>query len=149
MSGGSRCYGRRVTSVAGAASGRVDDRLVGGEAAQGVGLDLAHALARDAELLADLLERGRLAAAEAEAQRDDVALALWQLRDRAANRVGAHRALDLVLGRRAAGGEQVAEARVAVGADRGVGRGDRLRGVLDLAHLRQRQLRDLGDLLFG
>src|SRR3954447_1659667 len=150
VSGGSRRYGKRERVTwcrRGGASGRVDDRLVGGEAAQGVGLDLAHALPRDAELLADLLERGGLAAAEAEAQRDHVALPLGQLGDRAAHRIGAHRALDLVLGGRAAGGEQVAEARVAVGADRGVRRGDRLRRALDLADLVQRELRDVCDLL--
>src|SRR5207247_8040189 len=100
-----------------------------------------------AELLADLLERGRLAAAEAEAQRDHVALLVRQLRDRAAHRVGAHRALYLVLGRRPARGEQVAEARVAVRADRRIRRGHRLGGVLHLADLRLGQLRNLRDLL--
>src|SRR5437763_11045859 len=125
----------------------VSDAFVCSEATQSVGRDLTDALARDAELLADLLERGRLAAREAEAQRDHVPLALGQLGDRTAYRVGAHRALDLVLGRRAARGEQVAEARVAVRADRGVGRGDRLGGVLHLADLGHGQLRDLRDAL--
>src|SRR2546423_5962792 len=125
----------------------VSDGLVSSEATQGVGLDLTDTLARDPELLADLLERGRLAAGEAEAQRDHVPLTLGQLGDRTAYRVGAHGALDLVLGRRAARGEQVAEARVAVRTDRGVGRGDRLRGVLHLANLCHGQLRDLPDLL--
>src|SRR5438445_2976040 len=100
----------------------VSDGFVRGEATQGVGLDLTDALAGDAELLADLLERGRLAAGEAEAERDHVALPLGQLRDRATNCVAAERLVDLVLGRRAGGGEQVAEARVAVRADRRVGR---------------------------
>src|SRR5256714_5166411 len=125
----------------------VSDGFVCSEATQGVGLDLTDTLARDAELLADLLERGRLAAGETEAQRDHVPLALGQLGDRPAYRVGAHGDLDLVLGRRAARGEQVAEARVAVRADRGVRRGDRLGGVLHLADLRDGQLRDLRDLL--
>src|SRR5205823_5662966 len=82
------------------------------------------------QLLADLLERGRLATAEAEAQRDHAPLALGELRDRPAHGVRAHGLVDLVLGGRAGRGEQVAEARVAVRADRGVRRGDRLRGVL-------------------
>src|SRR5581483_9637153 len=65
---------RRDTSGArhrdGSGSGRVRDGLVRSEAAQGVRFDLPNTLARDPELAADLLERGRLAAAEAEAQRD-------------------------------------------------------------------------------
>ena len=41
-----------------------------------LGLDLADALAGEAELLADLLQRARLPVLEAEAQLDDLALAL-------------------------------------------------------------------------
>ncbi len=107
------------------ALGRVRDRLVGREAAEGVGLDLADTLARDPELLADLLERVGPVSDEPEAERDHVALPLGQLGDGAADRVAADRRVDLVLGGRAAGCEQIAEARVAVGADRRVGRGDR------------------------
>src|SRR6266403_1384680 len=127
--------------------GCVGDRLVDREATQGVGLDLAHALARDPELLADLLERSRLAPAETKAQRDDVALAFGQLRDRAPHGVAADGLVDLVLGRRAGCGEQVAEARVSLRADRCVGRGDRARSRTYLDHLIERQLRLLCDLL--
>src|SRR3954454_20049753 len=43
-----------------------------------LGLDLADPLAGEAELLADLVERARLAVGETEAQRDDRGLALGQ-----------------------------------------------------------------------
>src|SRR5207253_10200813 len=94
--------------------------FVGGEPAKRLGLDLAHALAREAELLADRLERGRTVADETEAERDHIALAVRQLGDRAAHRVVAERCVRLVLRRRTGRGEEVAERRVAVGADRRV-----------------------------
>ena len=46
---------------------------------KGADFDLPYALARDAELLADLLERRRLTTAETEPQRDHVSLALREL----------------------------------------------------------------------
>src|SRR5690349_20394020 len=48
-------------------------------------LDLAHPLAREAELLADLVERARLPVVEPVAQPDHVLLALVQRRDDAAH----------------------------------------------------------------
>src|SRR6188508_195980 len=50
--------------------------------AQGLGLDLADALAGDAELAADFLEGPVLAIAEAEAELDDLALAVRKLAQR-------------------------------------------------------------------
>lgn len=57
------------------------------EAADGLLLDLADALAREAELLANLL-KGHLLAADAEEGLDDVALALGQGAQRALNLAG-------------------------------------------------------------
>src|SRR5688572_27118491 len=57
-----------------------------------LGLDLAHALAREAELVADLLERQRLLAVQPEAHADHVALLLVEL---------LHERLDLLVERRA------------------------------------------------
>src|SRR6185503_7647367 len=54
----------------------------------GLALDLADALARQAERLADLLQRARLLAVEAEAHPDHLALLLVELR---------HHVLDLLL----------------------------------------------------
>ena len=45
---------------------------------EGLALDLADALARDAELAADLLERARVAVEQAEAELDDLLLTLGE-----------------------------------------------------------------------
>src|SRR5579862_8661451 len=119
------------------------------EPAERLRLDLAHPLTREPELLADLLERGRPFADEPEAECDHVALAARQLRDGTPDGVVAERRVGLVLGGRALRGEHVAEARVAVGADRRVRRGDGARCGPNLEHLRERQLRVLRDLLVG
>src|SRR6185503_2461310 len=58
------------------------DLALNGEPLERVGLDLAHALARDAQATADLLERGGLdVSVQAVAELDHVALALRQLGD--------------------------------------------------------------------
>src|SRR5271169_2494422 len=54
-------------------------------------LDLADALAREVEVLADLLEGARLAAVEAEAQAQDLALALVERREQPADLLGQDR----------------------------------------------------------
>src|SRR5437588_648172 len=107
------------------------------EPRQGVALELADALARQAELLADRLERGRLGL-EAEAELDDPPLPLGQVRDRALDALPAHR-LHGLLGRidRRLVGEQIAELRVAVRAEAlvqgdGIDRLERLHDVLEL-----------------
>src|SRR5262245_38429524 len=68
--------------------------------AHGLGLDLAHALARDAEDAADLLERVGVAVADAVAQLDDLALAEGERREHVVDALlehlvagGLHRAL--------------------------------------------------------
>src|SRR5581483_2723098 len=90
---------------------RVGEVLVLCEPAQRVGLDLADALARQAELLADRLERGRAVADEAEAKLDDRTLAIRQIGDRLAHGQVAEGGRGLLLGRRAGAGDQVAERR--------------------------------------
>src|SRR3954469_17986579 len=100
-------------------------------------LELADALPRQPELLADRLERGGLAV-EAEAELDDPALPVRQVGDRALDALAAHRVHGLLrrVERRLVR-EQVAELGVAVGAealverDR-VDRVERLDDVLDL-----------------
>src|SRR5690606_14192580 len=59
---------------------------------QRLGLDLADALAGDAELAPDLLERPGLTVLEAEAQPDDLLLALVELAHGVDHRVDQHRA---------------------------------------------------------
>src|SRR4051794_35741316 len=87
------------------------------EPVESVALELAHALAREPELGADLLERRRLAG-EAVAQLDDATLALRQPLERPLHRLPAQR-LCGVLRRIARGGiaEEVAQLAVAVRAD--------------------------------
>src|SRR5581483_3195299 len=105
--------------------GGVGEVFVLRKLAQRLGLDLTHALARQAELLADRLQRRRPFADEAEAELDHVALPRRKVGDRLAHREVAERRGGLLLGRRAGAGDQVAERRVAVVADRHVGRRDR------------------------
>src|SRR5207237_2638510 len=98
-------------------------------------LQLADALARQPQLLADRLEGGRLAV-EAEAQLEQPALTLRQPPDGRAHRLAAHR-LTGRLGRvgRALVGEEVAELAAVVVADglvqrnRRLDRGERLLAV--------------------
>src|SRR5690242_18909860 len=92
---------------------------------EGVALELADALPRQAELLADRLE-GRRLGVKAEAELDDPPLPLGQVGDRALDALPAHR-LDGLLGGIGRGlvGEQVAELRVAVRAEALV-QGDRV-----------------------
>ena len=108
------------SGVADAGRLRSPDELVAElelQAVERLGLELADALARQAELLADRLERRGLAA-EAEAELDDPALPLGQVGDRALDAL-APDCVDGLLGRvdRRLVGEQVAELGVAVGAE--------------------------------
>ena len=96
---------------------RGEDELVAErelEPRESVALELPDALPRQAELLADRLERRRLRL-EAEAQLDDPALPLGQIRDRALDALAADR-LDRFLGGidRRLVGEEIAELGVAV-----------------------------------
>src|SRR6478609_3334603 len=127
--------------------GGVREVFVLRQLAQSLGLDLPHALARQAELLADRLERGGAVTDETEAKLDHVALAIREVGDRLAHREIAERGRRLFLGRRAGAGDQVAERRVAVVTDSHVRRHDCARGGHDLLDVVERQLRVGGELL--
>src|ERR687885_705100 len=91
-------------------------------------LELTDALARQVELVADRLERPRLAL-EAEPQLEDAPLALRQRVERLAHALAAERLLGLVERIRGlAVCEQIAELTLVVRADRLVQRDGRLRG---------------------
>src|SRR3954467_12551813 len=118
------------------------------ELLQRVVLDLADALAGDAERLADLFEGARLAAGEPEAQLDHRTLALGKRRERRLD-VGAaqreRRSLVGSLGVLVL--DEVAELGVLLLADRLLERDGMLRHAQDLAHLVSRHLELLRDLL--
>jgi len=79
--------------------------------ADGLGLDLAHALARDPELPADCLERERIpVAVQAVAELDHGPSALGKFAERAVERRLAEAHLELLVGARLLRGEEVAEA---------------------------------------
>ena len=127
---------------------RGEDELVAErelEPREGVALELPDALPRQAELLADRLERGRLRL-EAEAQLDDPALPLGQIRDRALHALAANR-LDRFLGGidRRLVGEEIAELGVAVRAETLV-EGDGVDGVESLDDVLELQPRGMREL---
>src|SRR5262249_52440477 len=85
------------------------------ELGHGVRLELPHALARDAQLAGDRLQRPGVVPTEAEAELDDAALPLGQPVEDAAYLVAVHRlARDLGRIRGLAVGEEVAQLAVAV-----------------------------------
>src|SRR3954451_3678837 len=113
-------------------------------------LELADALARQAELLADGLERPGLAIGEAEAELDDAALPLGELRDDVPHGLAAKRLRRLLL--RVDGGlvgEQVAELAVGVGADCLVERDGRVGDRKGLLRVVEAQVRRLSQLVHG
>ena len=138
-----RLDGRRLIEVAAelAAVARV------AQLAQRLGLDLADALAGDAELAADLFERAELAVLQAEAKDDDFALALGELAQRVANlRLEQLLRGELERVRHRLVFDEVAEEGVAVLADRGFER-DRVAGDVEhLADLVVRNVHRPGDL---
>src|SRR5256714_14441078 len=71
------------------------------------GLDLAHALARQAEAPADFLERLRLGVVEPVAEDQHLPLALGERRKGLGERLAAQRDLDLLVGKRALAGDEV------------------------------------------
>src|SRR5919198_1962640 len=120
------------------------------EAPQRLRLDLPHALAREPELLANLLQRRRLAVvADPESELEHAPLALGQVRERPLDRVLPQRHGRLFLGRGILGGEQLAERGLAVAADRLVDARDDATRLADLAHVVETKLRPLGQLLLG
>src|SRR3954452_19459248 len=120
-----------------------------GQRGQGLLLELANPLGREAEAAARLAQwRGGLAV-DAEPQLDHVALALGQLRDGSLNRLHAGRLGDLVGRLGAVVREQVAEGGLAVLTDRLVEARHRARGAPDLDDLLDGQVDDRSDLLLG
>src|SRR4051794_38404784 len=115
---------------------------------EGLVLDLAVALARDVERPADLVERARVLAAEAVAQLQHAALAVGEVLQRLAQRL-LREDLGGALVRRLGAliGDELAELRLLLVADRLLQRDGRLRGALDRVDLLGIDPRDLGDLL--
>src|SRR5262249_47715837 len=134
-----------------ALAGGVAERLRLGqvlELLERVVLDLPDALAGDAERAADLLERPRRAAVEAEAELDHLTLALGQRAERHLDVLAPERELRGV--ERRLGGlvlHEVAERALLLLADRLLEADRKLRHAQDLAHLLRRHLELLGDLL--
>src|SRR5580765_8262602 len=88
------------------------------EALERLGLDLTHALARQAEPAADLLERLRLRVGEAVAEDKHLFLALGEGVQRLRKRLAAERDLYFFVRQRAVTGDEIAEDRVLGLADR-------------------------------
>src|SRR5579884_4544365 len=107
----------------------------GRQALEGLDLDLAHALAGQAEPAADLLERLRLRVVEAVAEHDDEPVALRQGTECLGERLRAERVLDELVGERVVAGDEVAEHGVLGVPDGRVQRRGRPRGRLHLARL--------------
>src|SRR4051794_13607353 len=138
------------------APARPQNRWLSGEAGElaeccepreGLALELADALARQVELVADRLERPRLAL-EAEPQLEDAPLALGERVECLADVLAAQRLLRLVERIRSlAVGEQVAELTFVVRADRLVQRHGRRRSRQRLLDVLEREARRLGELL--
>src|SRR4051812_30132506 len=113
-------------------------------------LDLADALARDVERPPDLVERARVLPAQAVAQLEDAALAIAEVLQRLAQRLlGENLGGALVRRLGALVGDELAELRLLLIADRLLERDRRLRGALDRLDLLRLDPRDLGDLVGG
>src|SRR5215210_823027 len=126
------------------------DLTVHGELLERPRLDLADALAGQAELAADRLERrGVAVAVQAVAPLDDLTLALRQLRHGAPQHVLLEADGQLLLGLGVVRRHQLAERGAAVRADRPVETRHCARRLPYLAQLLERQLRLLRDLLLG
>ena len=113
-------------------------------------LDLADALARDVERAPDLVERARVLAAEAVPQLEHAALAVGEVLQRLAQRLlGEDLRGALVRGLGALVGDELAELRLLLVADRLLERDRRLGGALDRVDLLRIDAGDVGDLLGG
>src|SRR5712691_8035755 len=89
-----------------------------GEPSERLELDLADTLAREAEALADFLECLRFLVDESVAQDEHHPLAVRQRLQRYGERLAAQRHFDALLGQRLVSGDEVAEHRVLLLADR-------------------------------
>src|SRR5215210_2263876 len=115
---------------------------------QALVLDLADALACDVERAAHLVERARVLAAEAVAKLEDAPFAVGEVLERLAERLlGEDLGSAVVRGLGALVGDELAELRLLLVADRLLERHRRLRGALDRVDLLRVDARDLGDLV--
>src|SRR3954471_7993913 len=113
-------------------------------------LDLADALARHVEGAADLVERPRMLAAEAVAELEDAALAVGEVLQGLAQRLLGEDLGGALVGRLGAlVGDELAELRLLLVADRLLQRDRGLRGALDRVDLLGVDPGDLGDLVGG
>src|SRR6266542_5337389 len=111
-------------------------------------LDLADTFPRDAELLADLLERAAVAVFQAEAQLEDAALALGQLVEHLLDLLAQHLVARGVRGCQHLGVlDEVTKLAVLLLAHRRLERHRLQRGLADGADLLDRDAHDLGQLL--
>src|SRR5438105_2535080 len=148
-----RGWGRRPrcrSSTVRASERETGDRLhlaQARETLERLGLDLTHALARQAEPPADLLEGLRLGVVEPVAEDQHLALALRERRKSLCESLAAERDLDLLVGQRPVTGDEIAEDGVLGVADGLVeaGRGPRRR--LDLVSLGNGEIGLLRDFL--
>src|SRR5215218_3543049 len=113
-------------------------------------LDLADPLARDVERPPDLVERARVLPAQPVAQLEHAALAVREVLQRLAQRLLREDLGGALVGRlRALVGDELAELRLLLVADRLLEGDGRLRGALDRVDLLGLDARDLGDLVGG
>src|SRR6266511_4528753 len=119
----------------------------GCEPLERVALDLPNPLARETEAEPHVLERLGFDAAESVAEHEHLAVAIRQRRQRLRKRLSAERDVGLLLGQWVVAGDEVAEERVLLLADRLVEARARPRGRAHLVRLLERQVRLLGDLL--
>src|SRR3954454_16763568 len=113
-------------------------------------LDLADPLAGDVERAPDLVEGARMLAAEPVTQLEDAALTVGQVLERLAQRLLGQEVRGAVEG--GLGllvGDELAELRLLLVADRLLQRHRRLGGALDLVDLLRVDAGDIGDLLGG
>src|SRR3954447_15009376 len=113
-------------------------------------LDLADALARDVERAPDLVERARVLAAEAVAELEDAALAVGEVLQRLAQRLFCEDLRGALVRRLGAlVGDELAELRLLLVADRLLEADRGLRGALDRVDLLGVDPGDVGDLVGG
>src|SRR3954469_17555065 len=145
--------GRPFRSAGGRNLGHVAKLLRLGEALElleRLVLDLANALARDVERPPDLVEGTRVLAAEAVAKLEDPTLPVGEvLQSLAQCLLGEDLRCPLVRGLGALVGDELAELRLLLVADRLLERDRRLGGALDGVDFLRIDPRDLGDLLGG
>src|SRR5690242_4847593 len=131
-------------------SGDVPELLSLGQALQlleALVLDLADALARDVERPPDLVERARVLAVEAVAELQHLALPARERAEDLAQRLLAHADLGLLVRQRQVlVGDEVAELRLVLVADRLLERDGRLRAAADVLDLVRAEVEVLADL---